>query len=106
MTRVPTGSVHQADLEKDVARAIRKLGKDVVRVTYSLGEDSTGDPSINFRIVISDAASRRDRLGETARRIVDIFYDELQPQEKWGLLPYFSFRSKTEQDGRNDPEWS
>jgi hypothetical protein len=29
----------------------------------------------------------------------------MRPYENWGLLPYFSFRSKSEQEKRNDPEW-
>jgi len=27
-----------------------------------------------------------------------------RPQENWGLLPYYSFRSNSEQEKRNDPE--
>jgi hypothetical protein len=37
---VPTGIVHQTQLSTEVAKAIRKLGKEVVRVNYSLGTDS------------------------------------------------------------------
>jgi hypothetical protein len=106
MPMVPTGFVHQTDLANEIAKAIRKLAKEVVRASYNLGTDSTGEPSIFFRIVLTDAASREDKLAEVTGRIATILFDEIRPHEKWGLLPYFSFRSKSEQETRNDPEWA
>ena len=107
MRTVPVGLVQQDQLEKAIEDAIRKLPKkDVVRVRYSMGEDWTGDPSIYFRIVLTDAASREKRLAEVVDRISTTIFEELRPLENWGLLPYFSFRSKSEQDQRTDPEWA
>lgn len=106
MNMVPTGFVHQTQLANEIAKAIRKLGKGAVRVNFSLGEDSTGEPSIFFRIVLTDAASREDKLAEVTGRMTTILFDELRPQENWGLFPYFAFRSKSEQEKRNDPEWA
>jgi hypothetical protein len=108
MPMVPTGLVHQTQLANEIAKAIRKLRKEkeTVRVNYSLGTDSTGEPSIFFRIVLTDAASREDKLAEVTGRIATILFDEIRPHENWGLLPYFSFRSKSEQEKRNDPEWA
>jgi hypothetical protein len=105
MPMVPSGFVNQAQLSNEITRAIRKLGKEVVRVNYSLGTDSSGEPSIFFRIVLSDAAGREDILADVTGRIVKIVFDEIRPHENWGLFPYFSFRSKSEQASRNDPEW-
>ena len=106
MPMVPTGFVHQAQLAKEIDKAKRKLGKEIVRVNYSLGTDSTGEPSIFFRIVLTDAASREDKLAAVTGRIETTLFDEIRPHENWGLLPYFSFRSKSEQEKRNDPEWA
>src|SRR5215470_7006053 len=105
MPTVPVGFVHQAQLDHQITKAVRKLGKDVVRVNYSLGADSTGEPSIFFRIVLTDTASRENELGKVTGRIATILFDELRPHENWGLLPYFTFRSKSEQQTRDDPEW-
>jgi hypothetical protein len=102
---VPTGSVQKTQLDSAIAKAIRKLGKETVRVNYSFGTDSTGEPSIFFRIILTDAASREDKLAEVTSRISRVLFDEIRPQENWGLLSYFSFRSKSEQEKRNDPEW-
>ena len=100
-----TGPAQKTQLDSVIAKAIRKLGKETVRVNYSFGEDSTGEPSIFFRVLLTDAASREDKLLGTIGRIEKILIDEIRPQENWGLLSYFSFRSKSEQEGRNDPEW-
>jgi hypothetical protein len=106
MSMVPTVFVHQAELANKIAKAKRKLGKETVRVNCSLGTDSTGEPSIFFRIVLTDAASREDKLADVTGRIATILFDEIRPHENWGLLPYFSFRSKSEQEKRKDPEWA
>jgi hypothetical protein len=106
MSTVPAGFVHQTQLSNQIAKAVRKLGKEAVHVNYSLGADSTGEPAIFFRIVLADAASREDKLAQVTGRIAATLFDELRPHENWGLLPYFSFRSKSEQEKRNDPEWA
>jgi hypothetical protein len=103
----PTGFVHQTQLASVVDEAIRKLGRDTVRVRYNLGTDSSGDPSLFFRIVLSDAAARReDRLTDVTGRIETILFQQIRPYENWGLIPYFSYRSKSEQDKRSDPDWA
>ena len=109
MPMVPAGSVHQTQLAQEVDKAIRKLrklAKETVRVSYSLGSDSTDEPAIFFRIVLTDAASKEERLAAVTGRITTILFDEIHPYENWGLHPYFSFRSKSEQEKRNDPEWT
>lgn len=109
MPMVPTGFVHRTPLYNAIDKAIRKLlsvDKAAVRVNYNLDTDSTGEPAIYFRIVLADAASREDRLVEVTARLSAILLDEIRPQENWGLLAYFSFRSKSEQEKRNDPEWA
>jgi hypothetical protein len=106
MAIVRTGVVNQTKLANEVNKAVRKLGKDVVRVRYNVGTDWSGDPAIYFRIVLSDAASREDRLGDVAGRIRTILFEEIRPYENWGLIPYFNFRSKSEQAKRNEPEWA
>jgi hypothetical protein len=100
---VPSGFVHQSQLDAEIKNAIGKLGPEAVHVAYNLGADSTGEPSIFFRIVLDDAATREDTLTEVTGRIADILFDEVRPIENWGLHPYFNFRSQSEQRRRNDP---
>jgi hypothetical protein len=104
---VPAGFVNQAQLAQDVNAAIRSLSpQEVVRVAYSISHDSTDDPAIFFRIVLTDPASREDRLADVTGRVASTLFDSVRPIENWGLTPYFSFRSFSEQRMRNDPEWS
>ena len=104
---VPTAFVNQAQLAQSVNAAIRSLNpQEVVHVAYSIGHDSTDDPAIFFRIVLADAASREDRLEDVTGRVASSMFNSIRPIENRGLTPYFSFRSFSEQEIRNDPEWS
>jgi len=104
---VPTGFVNQVQLAQSVDAAIRSLNpQEVVRVAYSIGNDSTDDPAIFFRIVLTDAASREERLADVTEHVESSLFNSIRPIENWGLTPYFSFRSFSEQSVRSDPEWS
>jgi|SRR5450432_841493 hypothetical protein len=106
MPMVPSGFVHQGQLDAEIKSAVGKLGPEAVHVAYNLSADSTGEPSIFFRIVLADAAAREDTLTEITGRIATILFDEIRPIENWGLHPYFNFRSHSEQQRRKDPEWA
>ena len=105
---VPRGFVHQTELAAEVERAKLKLGPSVVRVKHSIGDDMSGEPAIYFRIVLTDAASNEETLAEVTGQISKILFDELLPYENWGLTPYFSFRSQSEQAKRDvlDTNWA
>ena len=103
----PTGFVNQAQLAQSVDAAIRSLNpQEVVHVAYSIGHDSTDDPAIFFRTVLTDAASREESLADVTGRVASTLFNSIRPIENWGLTPYFSFRSFSEQRNRNDREWS
>lgn len=106
MAVLPSGFVHQSQLDSEIRNAIHKLGPEAVHVTYRVGADSTGEPSLYFRVVIDDDAAREDLLLDTTGRISKLLLDELRPIENWGLHPYFNFRSFADHRRRNDPAWS
>jgi hypothetical protein len=106
MPIVPSGFVHQGQLDAEIKSILQKLGPEAVHAVYSVGTDSTGEPSIFFRIILADAAAKEDTLVDTTRRITSVLFDGLRPIENWGLHPYFNFRSQAEQRRRNDPEWA
>ena len=106
MAIVPAGLVHQGQLDTEIKSAIRRLGPEAALVSYSLGADSTGEPSVFFRIVLTDAAAREEMLADVTGRIATLLFDELRPMERWGLHAYFNFRSYAEHRSRNDPEWA
>jgi len=106
MALAARGFVNYTEVEQAIGQVIRNLGPEVVHVAYGFGEDWAGDPGIFFHIVLTDEASQENRIGQVGQRIRTQVFDELQPQENWGLFPYFSFRSETDQERRPDPTWS
>jgi hypothetical protein len=106
MAIVPAGLVHRGQLDIEIKTAVGKLGPEATHVSYSLGEDSTGEPSIFFRIVLTDTAAGEENLADITGRIATALFNEIRPIENWGLHPYFNFRSVSEQQRRKDPEWA
>ena len=105
MLNVPRVWVNPAQIAKALKRAERALSPDVVRIRYTLRDDSTGEPSIFFKVVLSDdAASKISKLGEIAERIQFTVDDKVKPDEL-GLNSYFNFRSLSEQNEINEPAW-
>jgi hypothetical protein len=81
------------------------LAPDVIFVGYSVANDWTGRPSLFFRVVLSDEASQPDRLLESGDRVESLLEARLQPYQRWGLYPYFDYRSQSEQIALRDPAW-
>ena len=99
-------AINPAQIAKALRRAERALAPDVVRIRYTLRDDSTGDPSIFFRVVLSDkAASKESKLGEITERIEFTINNKVKPDEL-GLYSYFNFRSLSEHNELNDPTWA
>lgn len=92
------------EIAGDVERAKQKLGPEVVRLRYDIGEDTSGEPAIHFRIVLADYAICEDTLAKVTNQITTTLLDELEPYDR-GLRLYTSFRGQSEQAGLNDPAW-
>jgi len=106
MPFVPNHFVPQAEIDAEVANVVSQLGPEAVRVRHQIGEDHDGDPALDFRIVVAGSAAKLEEFLASTRRIERILRDRLLPYSRWGLIPYFSFRSESEQATRNEPEWS
>jgi hypothetical protein len=104
---VLTGKVfiHREELDQAIKDLRPTLGPDVVDLTYSLGRDWSGEPPVFFRIVLSDLASRRDRLYKSTSEIEHAIVQRLEPLEQWDVLPYFSYRSQAEQGVLQGKPW-
>jgi hypothetical protein len=101
---VSAGIVHQREIESAVKRAARSLAPDVVRIRYTLEEDSGGDDAISFRVLLTDEAADDPNLYEAAQRIKAAIRKIVKP-EKYGLESYFNFRSVTEQADLKEKIW-
>ena len=110
MAAYPAGYVSPEQIASEIERAKQKLGPEVIRVKYTVEEDTSGEPAIYFRITLTDSAfgtrPSTEAVGRTTGKIREILFDELRPNENWGLQPYFRFRSESEQATMHDPEWA
>jgi hypothetical protein len=75
----------------------------VVSVIPTLGDDWSGEPAVFFMVILSDAASRRDQLLSVSNQVSEAIVEQVQPLEQWDVLPYFNFRSQSEQAKLNQP---
>lgn len=105
MAFVPKGFVNQQDIDAGVQRAAHALAPTVVRIRYDFGADWTGDPSIFFRIVLTDEAAKKPKLSDIANTIALILTREVKAEEQ-GLHSYFNFRSASEQEQLREPAWA
>jgi hypothetical protein len=90
--------------KEQVEQIARDLAPDVVRIRFNVGQDWSEDPAIHFRVTLSDAASRPDRLAHITGIVSAHLFDELGLSES-DLIPYFRFRSQSEQARLKDKAW-
>jgi hypothetical protein len=103
---IPRASTQQGQFDSAVAEVERTLAPQVVRIRYTLGDDWSGEPAVFSRILPSDAASRHDRLWDVTDQVSTVIDQRIEPLEQWGVLPYFNFRSQSEQAQLNEPAWA
>lgn len=102
---IPKGVAYPGQLAAAIADVEQKLAPDVVRILYATGNDWSGEEAIFFRILLSDAATRPDRLQEVTNRVAALISQRVDPLNSWGLVPYLKFRSQSEQAVLKEPAW-
>ena len=88
-----------------IADAVSGLPHAVVSVSPSLGTDWNGESAVFFQIVLPDGTPRGELLNLT-RQISQAIVRQVQPLEEWGVLPYFNFRTQSEQARVKEPAWA
>jgi hypothetical protein len=97
---------HAQDKQFAVAEVERHLHPNVVYIRHSFGNDWTGEPSVFFGVLLSDAASKREQLLSVTNQIYDAIVFQVQPLEQWGVVPYFNYRSQSEQVEMKEAAWA
>jgi hypothetical protein len=105
MALMTASSVHQQEIDSAVHRVESKFAQAVDHIRYNLGENWIGAPSIFFRVVVRDEASRRDLLLELSEKVSISLMNEAKTDEN-GLYAYFDFMSMSEQARIQDPAWA
>ena len=103
---IPRASSHKTQLAAAVADVERQLVPDVVSIRFTLGEDWAGDPAVFFMVVLPDAVATKARILAATNKISETIERSIEPLEQWGVLPYFRYRSQSEQAQLNEPAWA
>jgi hypothetical protein len=90
--------------QEQVDQVARSLAPDVVRIRFNVWKDWSEDPAIFFRVILSDEASKRDRLGDVAELVREKLSEELR-LDNLEHHPYFRFRSQSEQAKLLEAAW-
>ena len=96
MPILPRGVAQPTELIKHF-NALYPFPPGVVKALFTVENDWSGDPAIFFWITLSDEAAHPAILSETTRRIMNFITQQLDPAGQWDLIPYFNFRSQSEQ---------
>src|ERR1700743_661685 len=92
----PRGVVESTQLAGHL-KALEPFPPGVVNLRYTVEDDWSGDPAMFFWITLSDEAARRGGLFPSSPRIIDFITEQVAPAGQGGLIPYFNFRSQSEQ---------
>ena len=98
--------VKRQELAAAIAEVEPMLKPDVVRLRYTIKEDWSGEPAIYFRVLLTDDASNQKRLHEVTTRVEELIETRIDPLNSWDLLPYFNYRSESEQEDMKAPAWA
>jgi len=103
---IPKAFAQPDEFAAAIAEVERQLHPNVVYIRHSLGNDWTGEPAVFFRVLLSDAASKREQLLNVTKQIRDAIVWQVEPLEQWGVLPYFNYRSQSEQAVMKEEAWA
>jgi len=78
----------------------------VVSLTPTLGTDWNGNEAVFFQVVLADNAVPRTQLLAFTKQISQSIVSRLNPNEEWGVWPYFDFITQSEQARMKQPTWA
>lgn len=99
------GISQAAELRKELNGLINTGIPGVVKWRSTFSEDWSGDPAIFFWVTLDEEVSKRDKLPEVTSAFQKLVTDRIDFQNDWDLIPYFNFRSLSEQAILKDEEY-
>jgi len=91
------GVTQAAELLKELNGIMPQPSLGVVKWRHTFGNDWAGDPAIFFWVTLTDEASKKDNLSKATEAFRNELYKRIDFQNDWDLIPYFNFRSESEQ---------
>ena len=93
----PRAFVQRSQFEAAISNAAQSLAPNVVKIIPTHGDDWSGDPAVFLMVILTDSAAKRDQLLNVTDQVSDFIDQQIQPLEQWGVLPYYNYRSLSEQ---------
>lgn len=90
--------------QEQVDKIATALAPDVVRIRVNAGQDWSEHPALYFRVVLSDEASRPMRLADITDEVRTKLTEALGLSQS-DRIPYFRFRSQSEQTKIKELAW-
>jgi hypothetical protein len=106
MAYLAKGIAQASELTKRLNQLAHVEMPGVVKWRYNLENDWSGDPAIFFWVTLTDDASRRENLRRATAAFTNTINQHVDLLNDWGLIPYFNFRSESEQAKLNDEDYA
>ena len=102
MPILPRGIAQHTELISEL-NSLRHISiPGIVKWNYTLDNDWSGDTAIFFWVVLTDDASKSEKLRKTTAGFRNLIDNKVDLRGDWGLIPYFNFRSVSEQADLKD----
>ena len=82
------------------------LPSQVISLTPRLGSDWNGNDAVFFQVVLADDSVPRNQLLTFTKDISKSIVTQLNPNEDWGVWPYFDFITQSEETRMKQPAWA
>ncbi len=102
MAYLAKGVAQTGELVKKFNRLNHIRIPGVAKWRYTLDNDWSGDPAVFFWVTLTDEASKPANFPGVKAAFTSTINDHVDLLGDWGLLPYFSFRSQSEQASLKD----
>lgn len=102
MAHLAKGIAQPAELLKKFHQLAHVAIPGVMKWRYTFEDDWSGDPAIFFWVTLTDEASEPQNLPHTKATFIATIDNHVDLRGEWGLIPYFSFRSVSEQSELKD----
>jgi hypothetical protein len=105
MPQLARGISHAAELQRALSSLNHISIPGVRKWRYTFSDDWSGDPAVFFWVTLDDAASSKENLLQTSRRFQTSVAEHIDFVNDWDLVPYFNFRSASEQSRLQDESY-
>jgi len=102
---IPPEILYKKEIQSGIRRVERQFAEQIDHIACSFGDNSFGEPSVYFWVVVNDEAAAIDLLEPLSTEVITALIKEATTDEI-GLHAYADFRSVSEQAKLQDPTFA